>query len=111
MSDPFNLIALRRLYNPGNVGRGVAGRETRASLHTTITYPSFNALGTFISIKKGGYGAPVIELAIRIVIYLCGGFSKETVAGEIAMAMLPIRLTVVTRLRELADTVENYRSK
>lgn len=107
--DAFNRIALRRLYNKGNVGRGQEGVTSRASLHTTITYGTFVALGNVIPLKKGGYAAPVVELGIRLILALVGSAKVETVGEEFFHAVLPVRSTVVDNLRKMADYIEAYK--
>jgi hypothetical protein len=107
-SHAFNKFALRRLYNLGNQGRGTARTQTRASLHTTISYPTYLALGNLVPVKKGGYGGPVVELGIRLLLYLVGSLSLNTLGEELAQVMLRVRPDVATRLRLLASFIETY---
>lgn len=109
--DAFNLIALRRLYNRDNSGRGEIGRKTRERLHTTITYSTFLGLTKVVSVQKGGYGAPVVELAIRILLALIGSLDTSTVAEELLHATIPVKITVVEKLRAMADYIEKYSVK
>lgn len=104
----FNMFALRRLYNQKNIGRGQPGTETRIRLHTTVTGPTFYALGQQVPVQKGGYAAPVVELSLRTILYLAGSLRLETVGEELSQAMLSDRDGVAKHLRELADFVENY---
>lgn len=108
MSAAFNRFVLRRLYNQNNIGKGTAGVKTRMDLHTTITGPTYIALGREVPLQKGGYAAPVVELGIRVLLYLSGSLSLETLGEELTLAMEPGSGTVVERLVKLARFVDNY---
>lgn len=110
MGAAFNKFVLRRLYNPDNVGRGTEGRKTRVDLHTTITGPTYYALGHEVPLQKGGYAAPVVELGIRVLLYLAGILSLETVGEELTMAMSLGNMTIYERLLKLAKFVGDYES-
>ena len=104
----FNKPALRRLYNISNRGKGTEGKITRAELHTTITLPTQYAFRQAVAVGKGGYGSPVVELSLRVMLCLIDKLPVEIVGEELVFATLRVRSTIVAQLRELADFVENY---
>lgn len=106
-SDFFNLFVLRRLYNPGNIGRGLAGEHHRGDLHTTITKTTKLAMSRVVPTGQGRYSAPVIELGMRVVLYLVGALPEAKVAEEVALALRD-RKTAAARLFKLARAVEAY---
>jgi len=104
-SREFNLHFLRRMYNEEGVGRGVAGKKNRYDLHPTIRHLTYWTLGKTVPVGRGGYGSPVIELAIRLLLVLVGRMKPTDVVDEILLSVND-RGSFVIRLRELADTIE-----
>ena len=109
-SQDFNLFTLRRLFNPGNAGRGAQGEIRRVDFHATLTPVTMYTLGQRVPRGQGRYTSPVVELSLRIVLALIGALNLDTVAEEIAVAFTQ-RSTIVMRLKMLAAKVEAYQKE
>jgi hypothetical protein len=106
-SRHFNLYVLRRLNNKDEEGRGAAGRIHRERLHTTITPLTMYALSTAVPMKKGGYGAPVVELGIRFLMAMIGLMDVKKVGEELALAILD-QQKLVSHMEELVIFLRDY---
>jgi hypothetical protein len=107
-SRHFNLYVLRRLNNKAEGGRGAAGVVHRERLHTTITPLTMYALGQAVPMKKGGYGAPVVELGIRFLMAMVGLIDVNKVGEELALAVTD-RSRLIDRLEELVVFMRSYK--
>ncbi len=106
-SRHFNLYVLRRLNNRDEGGRGAAGTIHRERLHTTITPLTMYALSQAVPMKKGGYGAPVVELGIRFLMAMIGLLDLKKVGEELALAVMD-RQKLISRLEELVLFLRSY---
>ncbi len=106
-SRHFNLYVLRRLNNKDEGGRGATGVVRRERLHTTITPLTMYALSLAVPMKKGGYGAPVVELGIRFLMAMVGLMDVNKVGEELALAVMD-RPKLIHRLEELVVFLRAY---
>lgn len=101
----FNRRALRRLYNAGGSGRGAAGTKNRYKMSLMLTPATHDKLGETVQLGKGSYGAPTIELAIRVLLALVGQVSIHAVANELESAVIN-KDSLPQTLRTIADLIQ-----
>lgn len=109
-SKYYNLWVLRRLFNPGHVGRGLEGAATigqnRYDMHPTVTRKTHLAYSQTVPVGKGKYGSPVVELALRLVLSCLGVISIDVVSQEFAKSIID-RHSFADNLRKLAGLIDN----
>ena len=101
----FNRRALRRLYNLGGSGRGAAGTKNRYKMSLMLTPETHDKLGETVTLGKGSYGAPTIELAIRVLLCAVDQVSIQETANELFMAVVD-KSKMIANLKELLSLVE-----
>lgn len=107
MSSQFNLYVLRRLFNKDNKGKGVKGQSHRTYIHTTITAIAYQGLAKVVPLGPGGYAAPVLDISLRLMLYLIGALSQESIVEMLSLAIND-RSALASRLRSLADQVDQF---
>jgi hypothetical protein len=102
----FNRRALRRLYNSGGSGRGVTGTKNRYKMSLMLTPATHDKLGETVQLGKGSYGAPTIELAIRVLLALVGQVELQEVADELNASVIDTD-KVMSNLADLTFRLAN----
>lgn len=101
----FNKHVLRRLFNQDGSGKGVKDETHRTYIHTSLSHLAYQGLASAITLGPGGYAAPVVDMAIRLMLFLVGTLSLDAVSQYILLAVND-RRALIQHLRELADDLE-----
>ncbi len=107
----INLYVLKRIFNKDYRGKGVKDVITRERFGMlTITAETMTALRTTVPVKRGGFGSPVTELSLRVLLALVGAVNVEDVGTELAYSVTN-RKMVEEKLRHLADMVSQIKNE
>lgn len=106
MTEAFNKHVLRRLFNRDGSGKGVKGETHRTYIHTSLSHLTYQGLAQAITLGQGGYAAPVVDMAVRLILYLVGTVGLDAV-GEYLLLAINDRPALIQRLRDLADYIEH----
>ena len=106
----FNRRALRRLYKSGSPSQGATGAKNIYKMSLNLSMETYEKLSETVKMGKGSYGAPTIELAVRVLLSLVGQVGVDEVGAELALAGTHNHY-IVTMLRRLADAVELNKDK